>query len=194
MRLIGRLLVAGILASIILIATAWAVGALWYQLPARPSARVATAFLFGVFGLATIVAIFTKLRNRSLLLFLLCFVLLLTWWSTIKPLEHADWAPEVARQVTGTRNGDILTLNNIRNFQWHSKTDFTEQWVTRTYDLNKLQTADLFLSQWGNPNIAHVMMSFGFQGGDYIAWSSRFGDVSAALFRRLPISSKAIHW
>ncbi|MBZ9602021.1 Lnb N-terminal periplasmic domain-containing protein [Phyllobacterium chamaecytisi] len=171
MRLIGRLLVAGILASIILVATAWAVGALWYQLPVRPSARVATAFLYGVFGLATIVAIFTKLRNWLLLLFLLCFVLLLTWWSTIKPLEHADWAPEVARQVTGTRNGDVLTLNNVRDFEWRSKTDFTERWVTRTYNLSKLRTADLFLSQWGNPNIAHVILSFGFEGGDYIAWS-----------------------
>ncbi|MBB3146636.1 hypothetical protein FHS21_003051 [Phyllobacterium trifolii] len=171
MRLIGRLLVAGVLASIILVATAWAVGALWYHLPVRPSARVATAFLYGVFGLATIVTIFTRLRNWLLLLFLLCFVLLLTWWSTIKPREHADWAPEVARQVTGTRNGDVLTLNNVRDFEWRSKTDFTERWVTRTYDLSQLRTADLFLSQWGNPNIAHVILSFGFKGGDYIAWS-----------------------
>ena len=90
MRLIGRLLIAIFLALVVIIATAWAVGALWYQLPVRPSARVATAFLYGFFGLATIVALFTKLRNWLLLLFILCFVLLLTWWSTIKPLEHAD--------------------------------------------------------------------------------------------------------
>jgi Ca2+/Na+ antiporter len=171
MRLIGRLLFAGILASIILVATAWAVGALWYQLPVRPSARVALSFVCGVFGLATVVALFTRLRIWGLVAFLLCFCLLLTWWSTIKPLEHADWAPEVARQVTGTRNGDVLTLNNVRDFGWHSKTDFTERWVTRTYNLNKLRTADLFLSQWGNPNIAHVILSFGFEDGDYIAWS-----------------------
>lgn len=171
MRRLGRLLIAIFLASVVIIATAWAVGALWYQLPVPPFARVSAAFLCGVLGLATIVAIFTKLRNWSLLLFLLCFVLLLTWWSTIKPLEHADWAPEVTRQVTGTRNGDVLTLNNVRDFEWHSKTDFTERWVTRSYDLSKLQTADLFLSQWGNPNIAHVILSFGFEGDDYIAWS-----------------------
>ncbi len=171
MRRIGRFLIAIFLALVVIIATAWAAGALWYQLPVPPSARIVAAFLCGVLGLATIVAIFTKLRNWSLLLFLLCFVLLLTWWNTIMPLEHADWAPEVARQVTGTRNGDVLTLNNVRNFEWHGKTDFTGRWVTRTYDLSKLRTADLFLSQWGNPNIAHVILSFGFEGDDFIAWS-----------------------
>ncbi|TDQ12786.1 uncharacterized protein DUF4105, partial [Phyllobacterium brassicacearum] len=57
------------------------------------------------------------------------------------------------------------------DFEWRSKTDFTERWATRTYDLTKLQTVDLFMSYWGNPNIAHVMLSFGFEGGDYIAWS-----------------------
>jgi len=171
MRLIGRLLIAIFLALVVIMATAWAVGALWYQLPVRPSARIAVAFLCGMVGLATVVALFTRLRLWSLVVFLVCFCLLLTWWSTIKPLEQADWAPEVARQVTGTRNGDVLTLNNVRDFEWHSKTDFTERWVTRTYDLSKLRTADLFLSQWGNPNIAHVILSFGFEGGDFIAWS-----------------------
>ncbi|TDQ13476.1 uncharacterized protein DUF4105, partial [Phyllobacterium brassicacearum] len=57
------------------------------------------------------------------------------------------------------------------DFEWRSKTDFTERWATRTYDLTKLQTVDLFMSYWGNPNIAHVMLSFGFEGDDYIAWS-----------------------
>ncbi|WP_436119372.1 Lnb N-terminal periplasmic domain-containing protein [Phyllobacterium sp. LjRoot231] len=154
-----------------MIATAWAVTALWYRLPVPQPARITAAGFFGLLGLATVVALFTRLRAWGLVVFLVSFGLLLTWWSTIRPLEQADWAPEVARQVTGTIGGDLLTLTNVRDFEWRSKTDVTERWTIRTYDLSKLQTADLFLSQWGNPHIAHVILSFGFEGGDYIAWS-----------------------
>ena len=171
LRLIGRLLIAFILALIVMTATAWAFGALWYRLPVPQPARISAACLFGILGLATVVSLFTRLRVWGLVVFLLSFGLLATWWSTIKPLELADWAPEVARQVTGTRNGDVLTLTNVRDFKWRSKTDFTERWDTRTYDLKTIKTADLFMSYWGSPNIAHVIMSFGFENGEYIAWS-----------------------
>lgn len=171
LRRIGRLLVASLLALVVTIATTWAVMALWYQLPFPPPAKITVGCLFGLLGLATIVMLFTRLRTWSLIGFVGCFGLLLTWWSTIKPLADADWAPEVARQVTGTRNGDLLTLTNVREFEWRSKSDFTERWTTRTYDLKTLKSADLFMSQWGNPNIAHVILSFGFEDGNFIAWS-----------------------
>jgi hypothetical protein len=171
LRRIGRLLVICLLALVVTIATTWAVMALWYRLPLPPPAKISVGCLFGLLGLATIVMLFTRLRTWSLIGFLGCFGLLLTWWSTIKPLADADWAPEVARQVTGTRNGDLLTLTNVRDFEWRSKSDFTERWTTRTYDLKTLKSADLFMSQWGNPNIAHVILSFGFEDGNFIAWS-----------------------
>src|SRR5262249_22068000 len=38
-------------------------------------------------------------------------------------------------------------------------------------DLSKLRTADLFISFWGSPYIAHTIMSFGFGGDDYVAIS-----------------------
>jgi hypothetical protein len=159
-----------ILIAAIAVATVWAGLALWYRVPALELARGLAGGLFVLLGLATIIALFGS-RLRALVVFAVAFGAVLVWWSTIKPLDHADWAPDVSRQVTGTRNNDLLTLTNVRDFEWRSDTDFTERWTTRTYDLTKLQTLDLFMSYWAGPEMAHVIMSFGFEGGDYLAWS-----------------------
>ena len=171
MRLTARILIAIVLSLAVLCVTAWVAFALRYRLPVPELARAILAGIFALFGFATIIALFTRQRMRLLAAFVLVLGVVQVWWSTIRPPGHADWAPEVARQVTGTRNGDLLTLTNVRDFEWRSKTDFTERWTTRTYDLKKIRSADLFMSQWGNPNIAHVILSFGFEDGNYIAWS-----------------------
>ncbi|WP_373506299.1 DUF4105 domain-containing protein [Aestuariivirga sp.] len=165
------LLILALAALAILIASAWATLALWYRLPVPDWGKGLAATLFALAGLATIVGLFRGPRLRSLTVFGVLFGAVLIWWGTIKPVADADWAPDVARQVTGTVNGDLLTLTNVRAFAWRNRTDSTEVWSTRSYDMSTLKSLDLFLSYWGNPNMAHVMMSFGFEGGDYLAWS-----------------------
>ena len=171
MRRIAQISFAIILSLAIAAVAAWAGFAMWYRLPAGELGRAAACALFILFGLGTIIALFSRFRFRALVLFLAAFAAVLVWWSTIKPLGDADWAPDVARQVTGTRDGNLLTLKDVRDFEWRSDTDFTERWTTRTYDLSTVQTADLFMSYWAGPKMAHVIMSFGFSGGEYLAWS-----------------------
>lgn len=171
MRRIARISFAIILSLAIAAAAAWAGFAMWYRLPVGELGRAAACALFILFGLGTIIALFSRFRFRAFALFLAAFAAVLVWWSTIKPLGDADWAPDVARQATGTRDGNLLTVKDVRDFEWRSETDFTERWTTRTYDLSTVQTADLFMSYWAGPKMAHVIMSFGFSGGEYLAWS-----------------------
>lgn len=96
------------------------------------------------------------------------------WWISIKPTNQADWQPDVAQLLTGEFDPvrpSLVTLHNVRNFDWHSVSDYTERWETRSYDLDQLEAADLILTTWGNPAIAHTMISFGFEDGQQITFS-----------------------
>ena len=149
----------------------WSATALWFRLPAPDAVRAVAAGAAGLFALTTIVALFSRVRRRALLMFALAFAVVLVWWSEIRPPLDGDWAPDVARQTTGTVNGDILTLSDVRDFDWRADDDFTETWETRSYDLKKLDALDLILAYWAGPEMAHLIMSFGFRDGQALAWS-----------------------
>ena len=68
-------------------------------------------------------------------------------------------------------DGSHVHLKNVRNFEWRSETDYTPQWENRTYDLDRLRSADLVLSYWMGPHIAHTLVSFGFDGGERVVFS-----------------------
>ena len=96
---------------------------------------------------------------------------LLIWFFALRPRADRDWAPDVSRIVTGEAAGDLVTLHNIRAFRWQSQTEAEAQWISDRFDLRQLRDADLFTSVWGNPKIAHLVISFGFSTGQRIVFS-----------------------
>ena len=93
------------------------------------------------------------------------------WYQTIQPSQTRNWAPEVAHGVSYSRAGDIITLQNVRNFAWTSETEATPAWESRSSDLTKLASVDMFTSVWASPDIAHLIVSFGFDDGKHVAFS-----------------------
>jgi len=162
-----------LLISLLILApvSAWSAMALWFRFPGPEWARAVAAGLFVALGLGTTIALFTQRRAKASVAFTLAFAGLIVWWGTIRPPADGDWASDVARQTTGAVDGDILTLSDVREFEWASDADFRERWSKRSYDLSKLRTLDLFLSYWAGPQMAHVIMTFGFDGGEKLAWS-----------------------
>ncbi len=122
----------------------------------------------------------------------------LGWFFSIEAQQARDWMPEVAERVTYTRdasNPDLITLTNVRNFDWHTDTEATERWETRTIDMSKLSGVDITNSYWMGPLIAHTLVSFRFEDERPLAFSFEIrkenGESFSALagfFRRFELS------
>ena len=108
---------------------------------------------------------------QKLFVYVIGLVGVLIWWQTIEPQQNRAWAEDVSRQVQVGQQGNMVTLHNVRDFDWRTETDFTPRWETRQYDLNQLSSLDVITSYWMGPEIAHVLLSFGFDNGDYLTFS-----------------------
>ncbi len=96
---------------------------------------------------------------------------LLAWFYTIKPSNERNWQTDVAVLPYATINSDLITVHNIRNFDYRSETDYTPAYYDKTFDLQKLDGVDVIAVYWMGPSIAHIMLSFAFEGGDHLAVS-----------------------
>lgn len=150
----------GLVRLLLVLPLAWAAGAVWFDGPA--SRALAGALALGV-GLGGALSLLLLPFGRALLVSLLLFAGVTAWWLSIPPRQDRDWLPDVARVPRTIRDGDRLTIENIRNFRYRTETDYDEIWETRTYDLSKLKGVDLFLVTWGAPGIAHTIASWEFE-------------------------------
>ncbi|MGO1001251.1 Lnb N-terminal periplasmic domain-containing protein [Lysobacter sp. CA196] len=159
-----------LLAPAIALSAAWGGLALWYRLPLAVAFKGAIVAVFAVSALAALFAA-RRLRRPALWGYLLALAGVLLWWSTLRPSQHRAWADDVARHLHAHVDGDRVRLDNVRNFDWRSDSDYTPRWERREYDLGRLQSADLVLSYWMGPAIAHTLVSFGFDDGRKLVFS-----------------------
>lgn len=149
------------------LAVAWAATALAIDAPAPFSAvlpvAVAITGVLGLFGLRPF--------RRKVLVLLALFCSVLLWWLSLDPRNDRVWLPDVARPPRASLAGDVLTVENVRDFRYRADGDYEERWESRRYDLSRLEGVDLFLSYWGSPWIAHTIVSFQFEDAAPLAIS-----------------------
>lgn len=150
----------------------WGFLALRYWDHANPALRNVLGAAWALAALVLTVGFaLRRWRWRAFAAFTALFALLLAAWSALEPSNEGDWEPENAVLAYATIDGDRVTLYNIRNFDYHSETDFTRRYYDRTFDLRQLDGVDLFTVYWMGPAIAHVFLSFGFSDGTHVAFS-----------------------
>jgi hypothetical protein len=149
----------------------WGAMALFYQAPGPAFVKALLAVLWAALSLVALYAYVWRRSRVAALIYPLMIATLLFWWNAIPASNNRDWADEVAHIVSGVVNGPQVTLANVRNFDWRTLTDYTVRWENRTYDLDKLASVDLLLSYWSSPAIAHTLVSFGFNDGQFVTFS-----------------------
>jgi hypothetical protein len=154
----------------LLAATAWGAAALWVDGPA--SRWLAGLLAAGYVALSLALVIRIGVFRGGVLAGLAPFAAVLAWWLAIPASNDRDWLPDVARSPVAEIQGNLVTLSNIRNFEYRAGVaDFVEHWETRSYDLDQIVGMDLFLSHWGSALIAHTIMSWEFADGRHLAVS-----------------------
>ena len=150
----------------------WSTLAVLYSGPQNEVVRNALAGAVALVSMAALVGVaLHRWRWRAIGVQAVLFVVLLAWWRGIEPSNARDWQADVAKLPRATIEGDVVTVHNIRNFDYRSETDYTPASYDKRFELSRLEGVDLVAVYWMGPAIAHIFVSFAFAGGEQLAIS-----------------------
>lgn len=88
-----------------------------------------------------------------------------------QPSNDRNWTVD-QRQIPAVNiDGDMVTVENVRDFHYRSTTDYDRNFVTKTFAISSVQTVDFVLSQFAEwRGLAHAFLTFGYQTDDGMAY------------------------
>ncbi|SPL71535.1 Lnb N-terminal periplasmic domain-containing protein [Acinetobacter stercoris] len=149
----------------VLLSSIWLCLALWIQ---KPGGWLVSSILIGIwisFSLSILGIYFFQSffsRRKDIVIYIVAFIFSLVWYFNIPAKQDRDWSPDVAKIFSYERHGNLVTIHDIRNFNWHTEDQYDVHWDTRTYDLNHITGVSIITSYWMGPQIAHTLVSFSF--------------------------------
>jgi hypothetical protein len=176
-RRVGSRIMTAVAVVLLPLLTLWGGFALWFQvLPGDQGTgslivKTISVVVWAALAAAMLIAALKGRPGVGLGCFAIAFAAMLLWWHQILPSNQRVWADDVSRTASGRVDGNVVTLYDVRNFEWRSDTDYTQRWETRTYHLDRLDSVDMVLSYWSMRSIAHVLVSFGFNDGSHVVFS-----------------------
>lgn len=151
-------------------ALAWCGAAIAIDLQVRTEVAIGLAVLVTMAGLALLLRPHAGWTGVAATVAVVAGVA--TWWLQIEPRDDRDWLDDVARTPSARIDGSVVTINNVRDFRYGASDRETRpHWDTRRYDLDQLQSLDLFISEWGPTLYVHTILSWGFADGTPLAIS-----------------------
>lgn len=88
------------------------------------------------------------------------------------PSHQRRWQPAMAVLPYAEIHPNSVKVHNIRNCYWFSENVYTPRYYDREFLLDDLQSVDFLVVPFKEaPDLAHTMLSFGFQNGYYLGVS-----------------------
>ena len=144
---------------------------------ALPAAGIVAVHVHDFAGIAVLLGaaaaqVFVRPFRKMAIVSCAAFAIVFAWFALLSPSNDREWLPDVAVPTRVERDGDRVTLRDVRDLDWTGAETFNPRRRDRTIDLSKLDSLWLALSYWdGNTSICHTMLSFGFEDGTYLALS-----------------------
>jgi hypothetical protein len=138
----------------------WIAGAIYFDVGrASPAgAMLAIAWV----ALAVALMVFWRPAWQPVLAIALVSGLFLRWWFSQQPSHYREWNANFAQLPRVSLEGDVITIDNVRNAEYRSIQDSTTHYETRTYRLSELRGVDALVLYWGSGWISHPMFVFDF--------------------------------
>ena len=155
---------------ILLLLHMWATLAIYFANYHHPLARTLLPIIYVL--VLILLVILVRRPTRRLLAVFVVFILVILWWICIQPTGRGDYLTPVAVLAYPEFHGDLVTIHNLRNFDYRTRDDYDIRYEDRTYDLKRLKHVDFLINYWdGKRDTAHTALSFGFDDGQYVAVS-----------------------
>src|SRR3989338_9900511 len=107
----------------------------------------------------------------------LAYVLILAYVALIvfvRPSLDRDWSLDQAVLARVEISGNAISITNIRNIDYRSTNDYDIRYYDKTFELDKIESVWYMVEPFSGygAGAAHTLVSFGFEGGDYVAISA----------------------
>lgn len=111
----------------------------------------------------------------------------LIWQATKQVPTEGNWQTPLSRLSTAEFHGDLVTVKNVRNFQYkdsEEEADLVPGYYDKTYDLSKVSKVWYVSEPFKEMSVAaHTFLSFEFSNGDYLSISIEARKVKGQKYR-----------
>ncbi|MHC4128069.1 MAG: Lnb N-terminal periplasmic domain-containing protein [Planctomycetota bacterium] len=166
LRLPARL----VLVVVAIVLALWCVGAIWF---CGVDGAVGRGLAAAAFVVGFPIAWFRARRRRvvAVVFFALAGGIILAW-QAVRPSNTRDWSPDMVVLPYVEFEGDLVHAHNIRYCKYVTPDDYTVDHYDKTFDLRKLETAHFMVEPFsGFEGSAHTLLTFGFEGDQFVAIS-----------------------
>lgn len=94
------------------------------------------------------------------------------WWLVLTPSNDRDWAEDQAILPYADIQGNLITIHNIRNFEYKNTHEYIKNYYDKTFDLDKIKKIYYIVEPFsGYKDAAHTFLSFEFENNEFVAIS-----------------------